>query len=130
MAAATSANASCGDWLTHSGDMRSSRDHQVDGMTQTDPASANEQHRSDKLPLSKPCHGPLCRSAPAQPAPTAPASVIFSSDKLALFGSTETLFTDCRRFYQVNELDAHATRGFPARIDHPPRFFAVLLAVG
>jgi hypothetical protein len=130
LASAPRADASCGDWLAHSGEMSAARDHRIDSSSHVDPASANQRHRTTRLPLSKPCHGPFCRSAPPQPAPTAPASVSFATDKLALFGCSEPLLAGSRQFYQDNESDALPSRGFPARIDHPPRFLAGNFAVG
>jgi hypothetical protein len=35
---------------------------------------------------------------------------------------------DCLRFYQGDDSDAHPDRGFPTRIDHPPRAKGVLFS--
>jgi hypothetical protein len=117
------AHASCGDWLSHSpGDMRpmgSGLESWADGhatrLAETESGTANH------LPHSKPCEGPFCRSAPALPLPAAPARIVTPTDKLAVMSSDAERSSADNHSYFAVELGAHASRGFPTRIEHPPR---------
>jgi hypothetical protein len=73
------------------------------------------------VPLSQPCHGPFCRSAPSQPAPTAPSNVIPQVEKLALCGQVDYALATLRLSPFRDEADAQPLRGYPKFIDHPPR---------
>jgi hypothetical protein len=119
--AVSRAEATCGDWLAHPSATAMSQYEHLDHSTAATHPSSNDQRRSARLPLSKPCHGPLCRSAPSQPAPPAPANISFQTEKLALFEIVDTYLADCRRFYNGDDSQSHPLRGFPPRIDHPPR---------
>jgi len=116
------AEASCGDWLAHAGDTFADSGSEAARHSQSGgQSSAKQDDRSSRLPLSKTCHGPLCRRAPSQPAPTAPANVLSHGDQLALSGLVQSPSPKCPKFDLGGESEAHAARGFPARIDHPPR---------
>jgi hypothetical protein len=119
---ASRADATCGDWLAHAGEMPALHTGEtVDEKKSRDPSSTSQRDRSRSLPVSKPCHGPFCRSAPSQPAPTSPANAFPQIEKLALFGEAVLNLTQCGQLIFGDEANAHPLRGFPALIDHPPR---------
>jgi hypothetical protein len=116
------AKATCGDWLAHpgGGQMKVGEASVLHGRPMDQ--GTNKQHsHSARLPLSKPCNGPYCRSAPFQPIPTAPVSLSLPTDRIALFVQSEVRLTPRSGFEPSGEPDVRAMRGFPSRIDHPPR---------
>jgi hypothetical protein len=116
------ARASCGDWLAHPGESRMAANDKAVSQQQPAEQSVLKQDRGSKrLPISKPCNGPYCRSAPFHPVPAAPVSISLQSDRLALFRHVDVELTPRAQFHFGGQLDACASRGFPSRIDHPPR---------
>jgi hypothetical protein len=84
-------------------------------------SSASDEVPSPRLPISAPCSGPFCRSAPAQPAPAAPVTVSSTNDRLAVNGDFRMTLFDGWTFFSGDDSDSRPTPGFPQRIDHPPR---------
>jgi hypothetical protein len=118
------AKASCGDWLAHPGHkmtMRSSSRGDANRYIERDPSAVDKLDASSKLPISRPCHGPYCRSAPYNPAPTGPANVHFQIEKLALVTDSSLDLVARQHVHSGGDLGAHPLRGFPIRIEHPPR---------
>jgi hypothetical protein len=115
----TPAGATCGDWLAGSGERMAAHEAPANGAA-TDSSKVN---KGDSTPLSKPkpCNGPYCRSAPFQPVPATPVNITLKPDRLAVFGDADDPSAICAQFHQFGEPDACAVRGFPSRIDHPPR---------
>jgi hypothetical protein len=99
-----------------------SADDAVATQTQLTNQTASKQHfGAARLPLSKPCNSPYCRSAPFQSTPTSPVNISLPSDRLAVFGHMEVQLTRNSQFRHAGEPDACPTPGFKARIEHPPR---------
>jgi hypothetical protein len=122
--ASPGANASCGDWLAHPDEttaMRVSNRAVASRHSERDPAAVEKLDAPSKLPLSRPCHGPYCRSAPYDPAPTAPASLHSQIEKLAIFTDSNLGLVARRQVNSGGDSGAHPLRGFPTRIEHPPR---------
>jgi hypothetical protein len=119
---AARAEGSCGDWLAHAGEMPAIdiRATDVEKKVPGRPATSNRA-RSNDSPMSQPCHGPFCRSAPSQPAPPAPANFFSQFEKLALFAKHGLDLSECKDHAFGREADAHPLRGFPILIEHPPR---------
>jgi hypothetical protein len=116
------ADASCGDWLVHTGEMPGAHSREANDVTHRHDGSATSNRgRSSDDPLSQPCQGPFCRSAPSQPAPTAPSNVIPQVEKLALCGQVDYALAALRLSPFRDEANAHPLRGYPNLIDHPPR---------
>src|SRR5688572_6324694 len=90
-------------------------------LQSTDQSTLKQDGGSNPLPISKPCNGPYCRSAPFQPVPSAPVNISLHSDRLAFFGHVDLQLTPREQFHHGVESDACPARGFPSRIDHPPR---------
>jgi hypothetical protein len=116
------ADASCGDWLAHTGNMPALENRATGKEKNSRDRSATQNlTRSSDAPLSRPCHGPFCRSAPSQPAPTAPSNVFPQVEKLALCGQVDYALAALRLSPFGDEAEAQPLRGYPKLIDHPPR---------
>jgi hypothetical protein len=98
-------------------------------MSAGDAATAHEHSaplsftndQKSRLPISKPCNGPYCRSAPFQPLPASPVSVSPQSDRSALFGHADLQLTTREQYHFAGEPNACSMPGFKVRIEHPPR---------
>jgi hypothetical protein len=117
------AGATCGDWLAQPGGAQqiSANEAMASHAQSTDQSASHQNSRAPRLPVTKQCNGPYCRSAPFQSAPSAPTSISSSSERLAVFGRAELQLACSTRFGQSGEPDACPTPGFKARIEHPPR---------
>jgi hypothetical protein len=118
---ASSASASCGDWLVHP---VNSMD--VTPADETSPASSSKSHvaereRSVRLPLSKPCRSLHCSKAPAAPAQPLPPTSVMGVDQVAFIANDNSYESISRNFRYGREADFHSSKGFPSRIEHPPR---------
>jgi hypothetical protein len=120
--AVSRADASCGDWLAHPGTAVNMDvdDHAAGANSGSQPMKMGSGS-SRRLPGSAPCSGPFCRNAPQQPDPTVPASISFQTDKIALSYHAGAQLPERLQFYRQGEPEPHPARGFPSRIDHPPR---------
>ena len=113
----SSSHATCGDWLAHS-------DNSMTGAkspAQSTTASDTTHNAPLRRPLSAPCHGPHCRKAPAQPTQSLPSSAQLRYDRLPLVALSNSHEPPERHFRLSYELVVHSSKGFPPRIDHPPR---------
>jgi hypothetical protein len=120
--AVSRADASCGDWLAHSGTaVNMDVDDHAPGANSGSQPMKMGSGNSRRLPGSAPCSGPFCRHAPQQPDPSVPASVSFQTDKTALTYFAGARLAEHLQFFRQGESDPHPARGFPTRIDHPPR---------
>jgi hypothetical protein len=114
--------ASCGDWLAHPGETPMSATNAVTSEAQITSETTSAVHSSGtRLPQSKPCNGPYCRSAPFHSTPTSPVSVSWPTDRLAVYGYAELQLAICSQFHRACEPHAFPAPGFKARIEHPPR---------
>jgi hypothetical protein len=114
-------DAACGDWLAHPANSIAMSDIEMAASSHgSNSAPAPELGRATR-PRSSRCHGPLCRKAPSQPAPPTPATISLQTDKLVLFGHVSLVQSVEQQLFYNGEPVAHAVRGFPMRIDHPPR---------
>jgi len=111
----TVASASCGDWLADP-----SHSMAVAIPTSQEPADIPER-LADRAGGPAPCHGPLCRQAPDQPAPPLPATISVRIDKLGIAAPPAVDDPEARQFGLSPESEAHSARGFPLRVEHPPR---------
>ena len=119
LVAVSQAGATCGDWLARPGERMAA--HETPIKVKATNASAVHQRDSTPLSKSKPCNGPYCRSAPFQPVPATPVNITLKSDRLAFFGEADIQPATFVQFHQFGEPDACVARGFPSRIEHPPR---------
>jgi hypothetical protein len=115
--------ATCGDWLAHPDQSptaveRTGSDAHV--LVDED-GSVDGTLRSSEQPFPLPCHGPYCRNAPTKPVPTAPPTTVNASDKLLLAAQGIVCNPLSRWSYVSSDTSAHAVRGFPVDIEHPPR---------
>jgi hypothetical protein len=115
--------ASCGDWLAHPGQLPS-----ADAPTTGDAQMlAGVDHTFDKSlasnerPSPLPCDGPFCRNVPTKKVPTVPTSTVSASDKLLLAAQGIHCEPLSRSSCRSSDISAHALRGFPVDIEHPPR---------
>jgi hypothetical protein len=113
--------ATCGDWLAHPLDGNKSSDDAASTSMHSTVAPSSLQLGLDDKPISQPCHGPNCRSAPPPRTPAAPLVISFHSDQLAIAVGCQWLSTPPAHFSRGNESVAHAALGFWPRIEHPPR---------
>jgi hypothetical protein len=115
--------ASCGDWLAHPvGSHRSAqRSTSVDQRNTDTAASVGGTIASNKDSIPLPCDGPSCRRAPSRPVPVIPPSNVSATDKLLLAGHDVIREPLSRWTFTTGDSSAHAIRGFPADIEHPPR---------
>jgi hypothetical protein len=117
------ARASCGDWLAHSA-TSDGREQQATSGTDSDALNLNLADgviasSQDSSPM--PCDGPSCRNAPSSPAPFVPVPQQSTSDKLVLAGQDVVREPLSRWTFAARDSSAHAFRGFPVDIEHPPR---------
>jgi hypothetical protein len=121
-ASETRAVASCGDWLAHS--VTSDSGAQAMSGTNSDALHAGSvdaviASSKDSIPL--PCDGPSCRQAPFRPVPIVPPQSTPATDKLLLAGHDVIREPMSRWTIATGDSSAHALRGFPVDIEHPPR---------
>jgi hypothetical protein len=118
-AGSPNAVASCGDWLSHA------------SGTATRPVSEKSTRRHDAVvrltdastptKLRVPCRGHFCGQAPSRPmTPSTPVTSTAVPEPALLCSSVAV------RTYRLPDsmtaaLEARPTKGFPTRIDHPPR---------
>lgn len=115
--------ASCGDWLAHPARVNSAVDKdagQMQALAHKGP-SADVVSGSSQRPRPASCQGPSCRSAPSMPIPSVPPSTLNPIDKLMFVGHAALHDADGRAAFIDGNSVAHAFRGFPAAIEHPPR---------
>jgi hypothetical protein len=115
--------ASCGDWLAHPAQVTSAVDNDASQMQVPahEGPSANVASDSSQRPRPTSCQGPSCRSGPSMPIPSAPPSTSNPIDKLMFVGRAALHDADLRGAFIDGNPVAHAFRGFPASIEHPPR---------
>jgi hypothetical protein len=118
---ASRAAATCGDWLAHPGERGMSADGVKAAEQPAAQSALNNGLGSSRLPISKPCNGPYCRSAPYQSAPATPVTILLPSDRLAVFGSGEQPLSNNSQYLRAGEFVTYPLPGFKARIEHPPR---------
>ena len=109
--------ASCGDWLAHNEALNQSV---MAVAVSTDPMETTVFDERGSLPAA-PCSGLHCRQAPSNPmTPASPGITIAISD-LAVLVSPAAWTAVTRPASAVADVSARSTKGFPFRIDHPPR---------
>ena len=115
--------ASCGDWLAHPVQSHGiAQPATSDGQMNTDTSTSfDEAIASTKGSIPLPCDGPSCRNAPSKPVPVIPTSNISATDKLLLAGHDVIREPLSRWSFTAGKSSAHAIRGFPVDIEHPPR---------
>jgi hypothetical protein len=117
----THAFASCGDWLSHS--------HQPDSAPITERELSNAAEDVGGLhtatvpdwPKRPRCNGPRCQQAPSHPATPAAPEVRLAAPESALLNCAARLQSLAHPDSFPSALDAISARGYPSRIDHPPR---------
>ena len=110
---ASSAQASCGDYLLGHDSARS--------MPAASHAEADQTGPSSRPNHQVPCHGPGCQKAPTEPLSPVPARItVPDHDRLGCLTDKLPLPTSDRPLF---EGDRPATRalGHPMCIEHPPR---------
>ena len=114
---------SCGDWLAHPGQSPSTAERTGGDSQMPAPAkdSVGRSLASGEQPSPLPCDGPSCRNAPPKPIPASPPSTVNASDKLLLASHDIVCDALSRWSFAGNNTSAHALRGFPVDIEHPPR---------
>ena len=115
--------ASCGDWLAHPDGSHSSAQRSMsdDQRNADSAASVGGTFASNKDSIPLPCDGPSCRRAPSRPVPVIPPSNVSATDKLLLAGHDVVREPLSRWTFTTGDSSAHAIRGFPVGIEHPPR---------
>jgi hypothetical protein len=103
-----SAEASCGDWLNHSG-------------AATQETERNEEQTPEKSGSPAPCRGPQCERAPPTPAPPAPAGFPTSSKDVGWIIGSDAVSQSGLRPSMLAEASLILPDGHPQRIDRPPR---------
>jgi hypothetical protein len=119
----TRAVASCGDWLAHSVTSDTSAQQAMSG-TNSDAhhdGSVDDFTAPNQDSIPQPCDGPSCRQAPFRPVPIAPPQSTPATDKLLLAGHDVIREPLSRWTIATGDSSAHAIRGFPVDIEHPPR---------
>lgn len=115
------AGATCGDWLAHSaGDVAMTAGHADSHPSHSNAESRETRTGRSTLPFC-PCRGPQCRQAPLQSTPPTPVVTSFRVEQLAVVSSHESQSDGRRLFLAGSESDVRPARGYPQRIDHPPR---------
>ncbi len=108
---ASTAHASCGDWLQHG--VQSTA-----GPAKSSPVTRDAITKHSSGP---PCNGPYCTRVPDQPATPAPGDISFAPMKSAL-QSGVVPWTECAcQTGSACRTTAKSAKGFPAIIYHPPR---------
>jgi hypothetical protein len=122
-ASAMRAFATCGDWLAHPGTSHSEADRASSNLQLLGDRndSAGSTLASNERPSPLACHGPFCRNAPTKPVPTVPPTTVNASDKLLLAAQGIICALPYRWSLAGRGNSAHALRGFPVDIEHPPR---------
>jgi len=115
-AAAPSASASCGDWLADPAHAM-----QQQAASSSTPAEAPVRIGTQRPTGKPPCSGPLCRQTPGAPAPPVPVTTSLRVEKLTIAARSPASDPVARQFGRARESDARADRGFPLRVEHPPR---------
>jgi hypothetical protein len=110
---ATSASASCGDWLADPS-------HKLADQAGTAANSADTGTLESGLPKG-PCSGPGCRKAPERSAPPVPTTITLRVDKLVIREFASLVSQAGLPFGPAAESDDQPARGFFPRIEHPPR---------
>jgi hypothetical protein len=113
--------ASCGDWLAHAPVPPSTtalRDRGSDSAPIAGRTSSGVDRQ--QLPLL-PCSGPSCRSAPPIPDLPLPPLTTISLAEFAIASSTTPALAGMQPLGIAASVDARCTRGFPERVEHPPR---------
>jgi hypothetical protein len=113
IAAASTACASCGDWLQHG-------DQSALPSQQSKDTSEARLGIADRFP-APPCNGPSCSRVPEQPVAPAPADISVAPAKSALQIGQITLAEYARQSRITGEAGAKRAKGFPALVYHPPR---------
>jgi hypothetical protein len=115
--------ATCGDWLAHPANQLTTAADNTPGNKDKPKTTlaAEVEKTSRRPPLSGHCRGPYCRQAPLRPLPTAPAFVTAPVERLAVFGRSDAPPDVRRQFLVSSESAVRPARGYPQRIDHPPR---------
>jgi hypothetical protein len=115
---AQSAIASCGDWLVHD------RAPNRPGVTSSQSANRMEFSfvaRQQQTTLPVPCGGPNCQRAPLQPVVPASPGITLSFSELAVLVAPAAWMVITQPDSAIADTSARPTKGFPLRIDHPPR---------
>jgi hypothetical protein len=117
------ASASCGDWLAHPSTSHSPADRTASDLQLLVDADgpAGRSLASSDQPSKLPCDGPFCRNVPTKPVPTAPSSTVNLSDRLLLAAHGFVCEPLSRWMFTTGDTSAHALRGYPVYIEHPPR---------
>jgi len=120
--AASSAHASCGDWLAHSDNSMRASNARATSPVQNTATLGTKFGNSARLPLTAPCRGSHCSKSPASPTqPSPPLGSEARFDRLALVTHGSAYDPPERHFCHGCEVGVHSSKGFLPRIDHPPR---------
>jgi hypothetical protein len=117
---APAVHASCGDWLAHPPAAVLSVEALATsgrGGGPTDGVLYHYRHLTGR----QPCQGPACGKAPEHRPPAVPTGDSGQTEHLGLAVHAITTAPTCPPSPISVELEARPVRGFPARIDHPPR---------
>jgi hypothetical protein len=114
---ASFAQASCGDWLANPDPSMAS--HAATPAAQQ--ASGKGQTLATKSHLPAPCNGPICGKAPDAPSPAVPATVLDRMDRISIALHAADGDLASGRFGFSSDWDARPLKGFPSRLEHPPR---------
>jgi hypothetical protein len=114
LSAASTATASCGDYLYSGHTRQRSVDFSPREVDESPAIPNTNRHRP-------PCHGPGCRNAPDQPPRSIPVTTPPRTDNVlsaVVAAAEEVPPTSCR--FSASEAP-HAPTGYLRRIDRPPR---------
>lgn len=116
---ATSAQASCGDYLIGTQHSRSTSRVTHDLW---DLSGDNGQQHLPQVPQPKHrCHGPNCQKSPRTPIAPVPATkIVLDQDQLGCLSAALILQRTGTAFFLPSENIVRSI-GFPTLIDHPPR---------
>jgi hypothetical protein len=117
----SSAHASCGDWLAHSGNSMFAAEDGAKSPGQTTAASGTKRNGPLERPLSAPCRGLRCSKAPVDSSPPSSPSIEVRIDRIALVTHVSSYGLPEQHFFRRYEVSAHSSKGFLPRIEHPPR---------
>ena len=106
---ASSANATCGDWLAHSDD---------DGGSAH---SRRDVKRESAKPTTAPCRGPYCGKAPLSSAPISSVADATAASKQLVASHLGWRDRLAPSFTGPHDNGPLPRRGFPARLECPPR---------
>jgi len=117
---ASTAQASCGDWVAHLGDRKLASETSARSRAGGEPTRGiAERGALDSRPL--PCHGPHCRQSPERPLPLAPTTVPVRGDQLGLVVAADEASPRAGQFDTHPPSRIHPAKGFFPCLDHPPR---------